>query len=815
MGNPDILPIILYDIDNKIIQPDVIISNHCFYFYSYQIFSVSIVGITNVSILDGNLLDAVLYNVMETYPNLTITKGYIQSGNSGYTLFIKDNLSVVRLEITSITGIKSYWTVQLKDTNLIYPENDHYTDLLYNYHLPDYDELHPAMFENRVNKELAKRLLLDFRWILKYKGTTMSINQFLNFVGFDDETIKIWEEYITPSGEITETPNTLEDVKTGNYHIGYENYRNEGLDAKNLPIRKFIYTDFTKFFEHLLAAIALANKYFTSIEQEINFLGITFSSNIYIFQSFASDMCMNFFIDVNYFRKYVAFDLINYLDSDEWLYVVKNDVQKLKESYLSEVKFYKEEQLYNPKLFFIDREIYDDEFLIEDVPIEKYKRVFGNILHLFIKNILEDDLYCDITIQSENYPENVITVEKYLLSQGVQELIYCATLPDKYKITIKLHDGYNNVELYEYEYLLDIENIHVDFEIFSSAHIIDNPESISSDIDSPSEILLGIDSLNYILPIEDVPDNLSEYYNTIFDKQLRWLSDNKRFNIPPFNQNIIMEDSTVTIPLEFVDEWIEMISFNYREGYSLYLKVWNVITGEYDYIPYMQTERLRYYYGDILDCLYITVGDFILHEEQRNISEKFYMIMTAESGLSIEKSLYDFVLLPDVPEDEELSIYDFSDLNRKYLPVNYDFPLFPINPNTYISDMEHKDEMGNNLIRSIYPRLRNIKLTTQNLCLGDIIVCRLDTRYIVEEKNLVWKISNAFTNEILLTTNDYALKYRIDDNIIYNIECEFYIGAKIFKIPKFSVFTSFKKTVFFLKDKKSNHIELTKQIGNN
>jgi hypothetical protein len=501
--------------------------------------------------------------------------------------------------------------------------------------------------------------------------------------------------------------------------------------------------------------------------------------------------------------------LIHYEDADDYTYLIKNDIQKVFESNLSEVKFLKSDNLYNPKLFLIDKEIHDsdsnsnehkidsDESIFSnELDISTYKRAFGNILHLYIDNkpYKSAIVYCEIHIYSVTNPSNQILIEKFPLSES-QEFIYFTPQFDKYEIVIKMWDEYNNMELYEYEYNIDAEAVHIDFDIFSSIQISDeifNP--ITSDIDAPSETLIAHspDSIDYILRLRDIPNDLSLYYTKYISESVKYLSDNKRFNIKEINNNFKMGDITETIPLTYIDEWIEILGIPYVEGKDLYLRIYDVCTGEYIYIHYMDFNRIREYYGELLDCIYISKNEFIDIETKQTITE--YMVFATELGISFSIDIFDFVL-STYDFDNCISIYDTTKIKitKKRIPVNYDFPIYPLTDDTYIS-------AGYDKIKSIYPRLTNIKYTKQTIELEDIIVAKVDTRYIIDEKNITWTVSNTFTGEIIYQTNDYLLKYRVEDQIIYSITCEFIIGSKRFKLEKPSVLSNFKKAIFEISD---------------
>ncbi|KAA6375474.1 MAG: hypothetical protein EZS28_028999, partial [Streblomastix strix] len=201
-------------------------------------------------------------------------------------------------------------------------------------------------------------------------------------------------------------------------------------------------------------------------------------------------------------------------------------------------------------------------------------------------------------------------------------------------------DEYNNLELYEYSYNIDAESVHVDFNIFSSINLLDgNSKRVNEGgldgglkygIDSPSETLVAAspESIDYILSLRDIPDDLSLYYSKYITEK--------------------MGDITETISLKYIDTWLEIISVPCIEGYDLYLKIYDVVKGIYTYIHYLEFSKIREYYGELLDCIYITKNDFIDSDIVKNEhSKKEYMIFSTETGISFDINLFDFVLLKD------------------------------------------------------------------------------------------------------------------------------------------------------------------------
>lgn len=163
---------------------------------------------------------------------------------------------------------------------------------------------------------------------------------------FVNLNVTILEEYAHKknNGQISKTtkPNRLTDWKTGDYHVILDNFTQEegyaGYDSKNMPIRKLYIQDFKEFFEKLVVAIALADKYFTLPEQEISFFGIRFSSNAHIYQSiqvWGQRVCE---YKPHFWQRDVNIEIHRHYTENVMGFLVRNKRQETTETYMSEVK---------------------------------------------------------------------------------------------------------------------------------------------------------------------------------------------------------------------------------------------------------------------------------------------------------------------------------------------------------------------------------------------------------------------------------------------------------------------------------------------
>jgi len=801
-------PIILYNIDKQVITKKSISKANCFYFYSYKNISVRI--------LSGI---GILYSVKKINNVLTTEEainGELLINNFGYTLYIPINKTSIEIEVTMDNFVTTY-IIDLKLDNIIDETNEHYNDLLYNNNLPNFYELEKAIPDEFNKSELIKRLLLDFKYILKHKGTKKSIETFLEFIGFNYSNLSIYDEFLNRSLNIlTVNPNKETDIKTGNYHVLYDNWESEVLlDNNNLPIRRTKIDVLDSFKNHLLNAISLANTYFTSDEQDITFFGLNYSSNIAFEQSITSNMNMIFENDIYEFRKKINIDILNYIDSENYVKVVDNCIQNTNNLLKSEVKTYLEDSdsKINSNIYNIDYEIFDD-IIPTNIDITKLEKLFGNILHI---NINSPNTYVEIEIVDKNDIQNILIYNKIFITTLLSKVIVFEKTSN-YLITFKITDCYNNTEKYFYDFNIKTDVQRIDIESSTSfkiqTKIIDN-----NNIDSPTKIskLNATDLQNYILPIELIPENLIDYFSVDSNNIniLKWLTDNETYILPTLNDNLIVDDISENISLELIDNWLSILCFKYDDNFELKLRVFDKDTNQYIIINYSEISN----YNKLFDCLYIMLIDVYDRDENdeiQNFKTPYYFITTTEVGIDFNKSSYDF-LLHDKLHNTYQSIYDLFDTTIESfdikIPVNNDFPLFEIkselfpNFNTYksLTGYIQSIEISSSIvtfpvIKSIFNRLTKISDENPEACydlkLGDIFVCELDNKYVVNQQDINWKILNSFTNEILFESNDLILKYRIDDNICYDISCDFIIDEIQYNIFKKSLFSSFNKIIY-------------------
>lgn len=814
-SNINILPIILYDLEGKAFGThNITTKSPTIYFYSYQNFDVKIIG------GEGELYSVVQKTNSNNEKYLETKHGQEFSGfvNFGYTLFIPKNKTSVKIKVTNVDGFVDTYTFNLKLINQETEKSDLYNDLIINNYLPTLDELEKAMLPDSEKSELLKRMLLDFKHIMRIKGTKEGIEQFFYFIGFLPEQLAIFEEYKRNGTSlhnnnhiqnVTTKPDKLVDTKTGNYHVLYNNWDdgvNDGkqqLNQDNLPYRPFDTENFDSLFESLKYAIPLANKYFTLVEQEITFFGICFSSNIPMYPNMSSTLNQIFVNDVYDFRKDLHIDLsffdLSYAGENYQTFIVENCLQKSNTAYRTEVKYIVNKKLskYNGEIYFVEREVLNNEEFTED--FVNYRRAFGALLHLVIKS---PNTYIKVSIINRINKISRLVYDK-TWCDDVLDLQYITERPDIYDIIIEITDKYNNVERYFYEYNISDNVSNIDIDVFNSLLILDKNlelNEIDLDVDAPSIIKTQHLINNYILPLNNIPDDLTKYFKTYIPLESRYLSEasdstidreNPQYILPEINKNFKIQELTETIPLELTDQWLEICSVPFYD--ELFLQVYDSDICEYLILPIVEAFKI----DETLDKLFIRTLEVI--DQETNNKEKYYYVIPLETGIEVSKKTFDLYVMIN---NEYKSIYELEDTVIRKIPVNYDFPLFPIKGPEFIycSENYYSYRIGENeypIIKSMFPRMINSLSPEFDemsiLKFGDVILARINKNYIVNESNLIWTVFNEFTGEQLFLTTDYMLKYRIEDNIIYTIKCEFNINYVKHSIIKTGIFSSFKR----------------------
>ena len=784
------LPVILYDINRNQITSDIIpVIGSNIYIYSPTEFKIEIIK--------NRTYNACIYSVTNIGGNLATLRDDVFEGNIGYSIvFNIDDVSeygitdALDILISNATGYSKVYTLVRTEAEV--PE--HYEDLLVNNDLPSLEELQPAFVNSQYSnnkREILKRLLLDFKHILRSKGTVQSIEKFFKLIGFENEQFKVFVEFVNPNTqEKTFSPDTLVDVKTGDYAVLYENWKHLGkhsgehsnLDSNNLPLRKFSVDNIESLLDALQYAIPLANRYFTATEQDIVFFGVTFSSNNPRFQNILSfhDICNH--INPTAYRKKLEINFSTW-NADSETILVKNNIQTSYEAYNSERKFTTENKINpNTNIFWIDSELND----YENEQLEEYQRCFGASI---LGKIFCENLFVNICVENLDSTSNdFITKDinfKYITYSNVN---FVTRKNGKYKITVTTTDTYNNREKYEYVYEVKESKVYIDFETFTSINMfvdnINDQANINLDTSSGTEVTKNLsNNLNYILDINSIPESLSNYFKINPTQLSRFLSKASTHPISKSNPQYFLESINTNIPVDSVTEMPVALSEQFLEFCILPDNVWTPefekIINSFKDAPDVETILRN---GLTRDKLFIS--KLKIYEPTSDTEYEVIFLCTTETGINL-KYVY--------PELFEVKALTNIPVHR--IPVNYDFPLFTNVKQDgilYVSKdcyRETVEDIEFPVVRSLFPRLKKYGLHA--ILRGDCILVRLNSNLVVNETNVKWTLKNGFTGETLFTTTDYALKYRINEKCSFDIYVEFEIYGKRYEIVRKDILSTY------------------------
>lgn len=799
-------PVILYDINRKqIISNTIPVIGNTFYLYSPTEFKIEIIK--------NRSYNACLYSVHNVNGELKTTKAdefkNASELNFGYTVVFniddqyKYGLSTeLDIRISNDTGYSKDYKFILVDESKL---PAHYNDIITNNYLPTLEELEPAILTKQYSnnkRELIKRLLLDFKHILRSKGTTESIRKFFKFIGFQDKQIQIFEEYIKLDEYGNETSRTLnpdktKDVKSGNYSVIYDNWNTDEqikFDNKNLPILKYSSENIQELLECLSYAIPLANKFFTAVEQDIIFFGVRFGSNIHQIQSVRSMFDRIFVTDVFGWRKklnitfftkqsLIRIDKNGNRKTYETKHIlVDNCLQKNIDTYKTETK-YIDSNIFidNKDLFLIEKEISDGD-VYENEDIVNYKRCFGACIN---SEIYSPNTYVGIEVTSVLDPKIKLIQEPTFVIDYFKPKFITKIVGD-FIIKVTIIDTYGNKDSYKYRYNVSSKKARIGFDLYSTQNLNEEITEISSntDLDISSGTTTNkqlVQSINYILDVNTIPDELSKYFEILPGGILRYLTEasthrnknNPLYFVESINKNILTKDVS-EVPVQFTEQYLEFAVFENNidqvtNDFKQLLETQKTYFDDSNSTP----DKLQY------DKIFMAKLNILYHSDNEDIKEKeILFVCGVETGIDLE------FLYSEVFNDYKHKIYR--------IPVNYDFPLFSNTEVEYQPENCYSITVENlklPVVRSFFPRMSEQLFS--EIKQGDTVLVRLNSDYIVDEVNTIWTVKNSFTGEVLFTTTDYTLKYRINDACSYDITVEFDIYDEHYIIEKQGLFTSY------------------------
>lgn len=765
------IPVILYDIDNNSIPLNCISKANTFFIRSFQTFGIEIIYSEN---------NTIIYSVKQN-PNSTteddivlINENYIfqPTENFAYSIFLESD---VQIRVWNLSGESVLYNIEYRPENI---EPEHYNDLLDNNFLPNFTQLLPAVIDGNTG-ELIKRLLIDFKNIRKHKGTITGIEKFLNLIGFDPDTIKVYPEFLTPSGNKTINPNTKVDIKTGDYHVIFENYHIDNDDKytiKNMPKAILGIKNLDELFDKLYYALSLANIYFTLPEQDIAFFGVNYMTNSEQYLSVAGNTYVTYAQNPHHYVNDLKINMYTNYDNTLKRYIIVNNKQVTETTEKTEVRYKPKPTQPNNELFAVDVEYFDN--VENDLDFESMS-IFGNLLNL---SILSVGNYIKYEIKKVGNDFTKIISQSVIGTEIPEEIKFIGTVSGEYRLIVTITDFWNNQDVYAYSYTIDNTKALIDFKVFNSAVLTEEMNELNLDVSSPS--LTTVETENYILPLVNVPNLLNDYFDIDVTgiQTLQYLMGTKKYLTPEVNKNYIVDKAT-DMPIDYMDNWLHIISVKKLPNHQLKLRITEPYYNKLEIIDIGTSEI------EFDNDLFVT--DLAINElvDGEIVVNNYLLITTRSGGIDIIPELFDLVYVDNtIPDAVEIhSLYDLVDLIEEVkIPVNYDFELFHRLVSTdNFPQLTTDDKL---IVKSLFPRLTN---DNYNVKLGDILGCTINEQYINNQQNVRWEVRNTFTNELLFETTDRMLKYRISDNMIYTVILMFGVGTDNYVINKSSVVSSF------------------------
>lgn len=725
---------------------------------------------TNLYNSDGKLIDY-LSTVRENFIMLispvdvkftVISGGYLIDNDNEIvteftgkivTLHIDSDNSICELDVNNLLSESDVYHIMYKDTNII-PQ--HYETLISNKNLPSNSEILSCIVDKDKYMILGK-LLLEYKTIMQHKGTIGALENFMNFIGF--KNITLFTEY--KNGTQTSLSKSLDSVKTGNYHVIYEHdYETDNFDNDNFPI---VLRDdnIVDFIDTLWDAITVAKQYFLIPEQDISFFGINFSTNVGRNLSIASNVTAfyetnpSYYLeDVNLFNLKIftqnRLDTKNIIDNAQFVDDSARilNVSELKMKPLSMLDI-------NKNIFYITEEILDSNAnLIDENEIENYVVKLGVILNLDF--LLVDKI---LNYSIKNLDDELIFLnknERQLIVEKYENKIFIDK-PGNYELVVDVFDTQNNRERFNFNFEISSISDKIDFNFYNSVEINENDTNgINLDVESTQFFEAGVISGQTVNPIHqdlDIPEFLSTYFDNTISAIDRYTKNQDRYLEKPFVDKYKMTDVT-EMPMRYINNWI-------------HFSVYEVLNAGYD-VDLLSSE---FYDNELLQEKH----QFLLREVFENDAD-----VTTDPS-----KLYLFVLNNESGIENEILNNDFLSFHTQIkLPLNYDFNI----SEEIVVDGAENEIVTINEYKSIYPRLTQ---NTKILKLNDFIYCKPDSNSVVNFKNIIWRIYDNITNDLIFETNDYSLKFRVNEKRIYDIEMSLEINGFTNIIRKNKCFSSF------------------------
>lgn len=821
---------------NIIVTDTLVIESNTFYLWSTSNFNIEIVSVEKSSVKHGSNLECSIYSCTDVNTQPVNSTKFVNLENYGYTVFVPstDWKITIRCYNSDWTQTVTLHTV-FEDSIINQYESDKYARLLTNFNLPNYAVLKDILLDSNSKTDIIKRLLLDFRDILQTRGTIQSIKNFLKFMGFTDERIRV----IPETKPVNDTIADSVRIKTGDYYVLLDMFTdgsNDGvitLNRKNMPVVKL--RDFN-IEQTLVNAIAIANTYFTGIEQDIVFIGLNTTVNVPSFKHITTQ-------PLRIQEQYIVPDnfefTFSWMNPLNLLQVENTDSEYIRETYKNTIISHVKKSRYTQKL----RKLYRSNFMFRlkdehasndpNSPVFEIKQLINKndneitqdttstygccISFDLLEQIIDWRKYGDIqllrvTIQSEEDPLIRHEVE------NKKQFLFVITELGRYRLRVDIQGLHNSVETY-YTWIEIEDNINLfKFDIYSSQRMKDENErnELGLAIDSSTTTILNqhqSPGMNFIeqLKTEFIPEKLDQYFNVYqqdVSKVSKWLlpqrnvvENNTFYTLPDINTLVQLSEVTNTLSLGKSSNWIKMYvintNINRDNRYQFFFKYFDdVDTFDYRYIPLQEEmssaeinknfkqSSILFNHG-YLNVIEITSGEV---SAGGNNATKYFMIIT--NILGADEFIFDNVFVTINNEETKINIRELVNVYPYVMPVNHSFTFdHETAQELPTKRLNHLDE--DIFFPSVFEYLSENEYH-KPLKIGDVIFIQPNNNYISNYHSLRWELYDAFTNKIVYRSTDYALKYRINYNSIFNLVMYLTIGNKEYKIERKSIFNCYK-----------------------
>lgn len=830
---------------NIIVTDTLVIESNTFYLWSTSNFNIEIVSVEKSKLKHGSNLECSIYSCTDANTQPVNSSKFVNLENYGYTVFVPSSDWRITIRCYNSDWSQTLTLHTVFEDSIANPyESDKYARLLTNFNLPNYTILKDILLDSNSKTDIIKRLLLDFRDILQTRGTIQSIKSFLKFMGFTDERIRV-----IPETQPVDPSTTVDGIriKTGDYYVLLDMFTdgsNDGvitLNRKNMPAAKL--RDFN-IEQTLVNAIAIANTYFTGIEQDIVFIGLNTTVNVPSFKHITTQPLRiheQHIVPDNFEFTFSWLNPLNLLQvensENEYVRDYQNTViSRVKKSrYTQGVrKLYRSNFMYLSKDAHLSTEIPNSPvFEIKQLINKNDNEITRDTTSTYgccisfdlLEHIIDWRKYSDIqllrvTIQSEEDPLIRHEVE------NKKQFLFVITELGRYRLRVDIQGLHNSVETY-YTWIEIEDNINLfKFDIYSSQRMKGENErnELGLAIDSSTTTILNqhqSPGMNFIeqLKTEFIPEKLDQYFNIYqqdVSKVSKWLlpqrnvvENNTFYTLPDINPLVQLSEVTNTLSLSKSSNWIKMYvintNINRDNRYQFFFKYFDdVDTFDYRYIPLRSEGAPHDVVSNALDDKnfkessilfnhgYLNVieieSDDVVTDPSNHVGIKYFMFIT--NILGADEFIFDNLFVTVNNDEKMINIRELVNVYPYVMPVNHSFTF----------DHETAKELPTKRLNHIsedvfFPSV--FEYLSENeyhkpLKIGDVIFIQPNNNYISNYHSLRWELYDAFTNKIVYRSTDYALKYRISYNSIFNLVMYLTIGNKEYKIERKSIFNCYK-----------------------